>query len=94
MKYPVTDVALYQAVLRYPVRGARVLVVGSFTPTYEALAIALGAARVDVVEYNLPPTRPAVDNLHYVTPAEFEAGDDTYDAVFSISSVEHDGLGR
>jgi hypothetical protein len=46
IKYGQTDAYLYQALSRYPLTGKRVLIIGSETPTYEAVAIAYGAESV------------------------------------------------
>jgi hypothetical protein len=93
--YENVDPFLYQALARYSLTGKRVLVVGSQFPTYEAVALAYGAAHVDVVEYNLDFTPPPLPNLRYMSPAQLAANTSLkYDAVLSISSIEHDGLGR
>jgi hypothetical protein len=49
------------------------------------------------VEYNLDFTPPPLPNLvlRYMSPAQLAANTSLkYDAVLSISSIEHDGLGR
>ena len=71
---------------------AQVLVVGSQNPTYEMMALAYGAAEVVVSEYQLPPG--SYPGVRYVYTPDLEASGETFDAVLSISSIEHDGLGR
>ena len=59
---------------------------------YEAVALAYGAAEVVTIEYN---ARASEDpRLAFLTPAQFAAAPRRFDAVISISSFEHDGLGR
>jgi hypothetical protein len=80
------------------VSGARVIVFGSTKPWYESVAIALGAAYVATVEY-LPVS---FDYNRNGTRIETFLADDpalrhmrgSFDVAMSISSFEHDGLGR
>ena len=51
------------------------------------------AVQVVVVEYNVPPTAPH-PHVTYVTPQQLSTTTRRFDVVLSISSVEHDGLGR
>lgn len=88
--YGETDSFLYQAMDRFPVSGKSVLVYGSETPWYEVMALEFGAKDVTVVEYN--NRRTEIPNVRYVKPTEIEGKE--FDCVFSISSFEHDGLGR
>lgn len=94
--YGATDTFLYEALRKYPVAGQHVLIIGSTTPWYESVCIAHGAASCTTIDYN---------QLHYehpqittVTLAEFAATSGShrrhFDAILSISSFEHDGLGR
>eukprot|EP01012_Entosiphon_sulcatum_P008984 TRINITY_DN14953_c0_g1_i2.p1 TRINITY_DN14953_c0_g1~~TRINITY_DN14953_c0_g1_i2.p1 ORF type:complete len:172 (+),score=14.68 TRINITY_DN14953_c0_g1_i2:467-982(+) len=69
-----------------------VLVFGSTEPWYEALALAAGAHTVTTVEYNrLVYEHPAITT---VMPFEFEIPPGGFDAALSVSSFDHDGLGR
>jgi hypothetical protein len=94
--YGQTDGWLYEALDSFPIRGLDVLMVGSNVPWYESICVAFGAKECTTLEYN---------KLHYdhprctsVTVAEWESSEywssRKFDAVFSISSFEHDGLGR
>jgi hypothetical protein len=88
--YGATDTWLHAAIDRFPIEGRRALVYGSMTPWYEALAIDRGASRVVVSEYNARVSpHPSVA---YVEPAQL--GGERFDCALSISSFEHDGLGR
>jgi len=97
--YVWTDAYLHDALQSIGgLKGKRVVVVGSLTPWYESVALAAGADSVTTIEYN---------KLHYdhpriatVTNAEwYGAGGGhergvRFDVILSISSFEHDGLGR
>lgn len=81
---------------RHLLANASVLVVGSQQPTYETLALAFGAAEVTALEYQqLTYEHPQVAT---VTPAQVAAAPEAYrhafDVALSISSYDHDGLGR
>jgi hypothetical protein len=88
--YGVTDTWLHAALDSFPIRGKRILIYGSATPWYEAVALAHGAAAVVVSEYNRRASpHPAVT---YLQPDQLDG--QQFDCAFSISSFEHDGLGR
>ncbi|MFO1060221.1 MAG: DUF268 domain-containing protein [Dongiaceae bacterium] len=88
--YGVTDQWLHAALDQFPIRGKQVLVYGSATPWYEAVALAHGASAVIVSEYN-PRTSPH-PAVSYLQPDQL--GGRRFDCALSISSFEHDGLGR
>ncbi len=76
------------------VKGASVLIYGSMEPWYEAMMLAAGAASVTTVEYNqLTYDHPSITT---VTPAELKTATPSggFDVALSISSFDHDGLGR
>eukprot|EP00051_Salpingoeca_urceolata_P008345 m.105338 g.105338 ORF g.105338 m.105338 type:complete len:369 (+) comp15706_c0_seq1:183-1289(+) len=74
------------------IRGTHALVFGSNSPFYEALLLAAGAETVTVVEYNkLTYHHDAIIN---VQPFELQVPEGGFDVVLSISSFDHDGLGR
>lgn len=86
------DQWLLEAVLRHPIRGQHVIVFGSMEPWYEAVALAAGATHVTTIEYNtLTYDHP---NMTTCTPSEVRLPDGGFDVGFSISSFDHDGLGR
>jgi hypothetical protein len=91
LHYPETDQWLYQALLKYPVSGQEVLIIGSEEPCYEAAAIHYGAT-VMMVEYQKIISEHS--KLSTMTVDEFEMSDKLYDSAISISSIEHSGLGR
>jgi len=87
------DQWLFSALDEHSISGGHVAIFGSMSPWYEAIAVAAGAEAVTTLEYNkLTYDHP---KMHTATPAEVElpAGGG-FDFAFSISSFDHDGLGR
>ena len=87
--YDTTDRWLYEALGRFPIAGKRVLIFGSENPWYEIMAQEFGVKDVTVVEYG---DRVDANGIKYVKPAVL--GNEQFDCALSISSFEHDGLGR
>ena len=94
-----SDVWLLEALQNIHMKGTHILVIGSMSPWYECLCLAFGAASIDVLEYNRVDydheqitTYKAKDfwNKTRTTSATIK----TYDVILSISSFDHDGLGR
>lgn len=85
---------LYDALADYPVRGLDALVLGSQNPWIEVILVGLGARSVTTVDFNpIQSGLPDIIKTHTIT--SFENQNHTlYDAIFSYSSIEHDGLGR
>lgn len=88
---------LGQAILQHRQKfdGGDVLVFGSMTPRIEALALAAGAAVVVTSEYN--ELVYDHEKVRIVTPDELERHDayaGAFHVALSISSFDHDGLGR
>ena len=78
-------------------KGATVAVFGSTSPRIEATALALGAQRVIVVEYN--PVQYQQERVESWSIPELarriaEGSAEQADVALSISSFDHDGLGR
>jgi hypothetical protein len=90
--YGETDTGLYEALDSYPIRRLDLVNMGSTNPWYESVAIFYGAATVTVIEYNRIVSQH--DQIRALTPDDFEQEPRSFDAGFSISSFEHDGLGR
>jgi len=88
--YGPTDTWLYQAFEKYPISDLNVCIVGSTHPWYETMAMTYGAQKVTVVEYS--ERKSFHPKIKYIQP--HEVGDQKFDACLSISSFEHDGLGR
>lgn len=90
--YGVTDTWLFQALDDFPIRGLHGLIVGSAQPWYEAIAITFGCANVTVVEYRDQPCD--YPNIKFVRVENLDDLGQEFDFAVSISSIEHDGLGR
>ena len=88
--YMDTDYWLYDALSDFPIKGKHICIMGSAYPWYEAMAILFGAEKCTVIEYS--DRKSFHPKIEYIKPSE--AGEQLYDACFSISSFEHDGLGR
>ncbi len=89
--YGKTDLWLRAALQQFPVCGQEVAVMGSVEPIYESTVIHYGGRPI-TIEYNKIASEDA--RLTTLTVAEFERNPRQFDAAFSISSFEHDGLGR
>lgn len=105
--YPETDIWMFKALEKYPIQNKRVLIVGSQVPWYEMLSIAYGAKSVVVVDYQEINYIGTLwkDKLQYVMPNQLYSKSSNnklklrkkwapFDAIISISSEEHNGLGR
>lgn len=91
--YPNTDPYLYAALDKYSdyIKGKSVAIMGSVFPWYESIILAYGGLPV-TIEYNKIISE--VPELKVLTVDEFKANPLKFDVVLSISSFEHDGLGR
>ncbi len=91
--YGKTDEWLYQAIEKYIglIDGKSVAIIGSTVPWYESIIIYYGG-NPTTIEYNKIISEDS--RLKVMTVAEYEANPITFDVVLSISSYEHDGLGR
>lgn len=91
--YGATDTYLYQALEKYlsHVAHKNVAVMGSNVPWYESILLAYDS-HPTTIEYNqilnLDP------RLEVLTVDQYENNKKQFDAILSISSFEHDGLGR
>ena len=92
LHYETTDPFLYEALDKHSIKGKTVLIQGSEEPCYEALAFLNGAESVTMVEYQKVTTD--YPNFEIMTAEDFSESNGKYDCAFSISSVEHSGLGR
>jgi len=90
--YGQTDAWLYQALSLFPLDGQRVAVFGSATPWYESICLMHGAREVVIFEYG--PVVSEHPRVRMTTYAEYAQNPEPFDAALSISSFEHDGLGR
>jgi hypothetical protein len=90
--YGSTDRALYQALEEFSLKGKKVVIMGTVEPFYEAMALTYGAEEVTILEYNkIVSLHPKIKALTY---PKYEENPEKFDIAFSISSFEHDGLGK
>lgn len=89
--YGPTDTWLHEALDAVSIEGKSVAVMGSIRPWYEAMTIAYGGFPT-TVEYNLPNyNHPLIKEILFF---DLLKSNQQFDAAISISSFEHDGLGR
>lgn len=88
--YPGTDEQLWEALERHPIAGLGVAIIGSISPWFESVCLHYGGSPT-TIEYN--PIISRIPGHTAMTPAAWEAERPVFDAAFSISSFEHDGLG-
>lgn len=89
--YGRTNKWLKDAFAKYPIAEKTVLVCGSTYPQYECFVLLYGGRAV-TVEYN--PRISDHPELSFFTPDQWVKYGFPVDSVLSISSFEHDGLGR
>jgi hypothetical protein len=89
--YGLTDTFMYRALSKHKVRGLDLVVMGSVRPWYETMAWVYGA-KVTTIEYNKIDSKVGWLSTYQV--GSTEVNNLQFDAAFSISSFEHDGLGR
>jgi hypothetical protein len=89
--YGELDLWLYKALKKHSIKGKSVAIMGSVKPWYEAICIAYGG-KPTTIEYN--PIISEDPRLKTVTVDKYNKKPQKFDAAFSISSFEHDGLGR
>ena len=102
--YGPTDTWLYAALAAYPLHGKTALLMGSNVPWYESVCLSRRARRCTTLEYNSLQYEHA--ELETITVEQWDREERggprftnqgerrTFDQVWSISSFEHDGLGR
>lgn len=88
--YGWTDTWLYNCLDRHPIEGKRVAIMGSIKPWYEAICLHYGGTPISI-EYNV--ITPADKRLRMIH-VDDASKEEPFDAAISISSFEHDGLGR
>lgn len=89
--YGETDLWLRAALTAYPIAGQAVAIMGSLSPWYEATCLHFGA-QPTTIEYNRIIVKS--DRIKAVTVEAFRKSPVVFDAALSVSSFEHDGLGR
>ena len=88
--YGQTDSWLYQALEKYNIKGQEVAIIGSVCPVYESICLYYGG-RPTTIEYNKIISQ---DSRLRILDAGCMNNVVSFGAAFSVSSFEHDGLGR
>lgn len=90
--YGDTSVLLLQALDKYPIKTQTVVNIGNSGGCwFESIILSRGGI-CSTIEYNKLETD--YPNIEFITVEEFKNNPKTFDCAFSISSFEHDGLGR
>jgi len=89
--YGETDYHLYECLKKYDLQGRDVAILGSTIPWYESIVLSRGGRPV-TIEYNEIVCDDVRLNIY--TNQSFNKVEKKFDFVISISSFEHDGLGR
>ena len=96
LKYDNKRLWIIEALKQYPLsKGSTVAVYGSMEPWYEAVAITHGAESVVVIEYNhITYDHPQIRSVTVSECTEDPTKCQNFDYSLSMSSFDHDGLGR
>lgn len=91
--YGATDKYLYQALTKYAghIKSKNIAILGSVKPWYESIVLAYDGIPT-TIEYNKIDCQDS--RLKTITVTEYDTAPQKFDALLSISSFEHDGLGR
>ena len=89
--YGQTDKFIYEFLNHYNIDSKKVAIIGSTVPWYEAIVLSRGGTPY-TIEYNKISSNDKRLNLFSFD--EWSNVNQKFDFVFSISSFEHDGLGR
>ncbi|MDY6842956.1 MAG: DUF268 domain-containing protein [Thermodesulfobacteriota bacterium] len=89
--YGITDYWLYQALECFKIAHKNTVIMGSNTAWYESICLYFGG-KCTTIEYNTIISDDP--RLTFLTPGEYDKNPIQFDCGFSISSFEHDGLGR
>ncbi len=90
--YGETLAFILAALNKYSIKGKTVCVFGAIGVNCDAISLAYGAEKVYIIDYNpIVSEHPQVEAYNYET---FEEKNIKVDVGISISSFEHDGLGR
>lgn len=89
--YKKTDLDLYNVLEKYDIGSKTVAIMGSQTPWYESICISYGG-NPTTIEYNELISKD--HRLKVITVEEYNKSPFQFDIGLSISSFEHEGLGR
>jgi hypothetical protein len=89
--YGILDNWLMDALEKYPIEDTNCVVLGSNDPWFESVCIFYGAM-ITTIEYK--PLMSEDPRIKVMTPSKYDKKPQQFDCAVSISSFEHDGLGR
>jgi len=89
--YGDTDTFLYNLLEKYSIDKKTVAIMGSVSPWYESICLEFGGSPT-TIEYNKIISKD--NRLKTITVKEYDKNPICFDCAISISSFEHDGLGR
>ncbi len=89
--YKETDLWLRQALGRFGLENKEVAIMGSENPVYESFCLAFGG-KPTTIEYKTIISED--ERIRVLSVDEYSRDPKLFDAAISISSFEHDGLGR
>lgn len=90
--YGRTDYFLYASLDIFPITNKSVAIMGSQRPVYESTCLVFGASDCTTIEYQ--KINVNYPGMKAMTVSEYDQNPIEFDAAISISSFEHDGLGR
>jgi hypothetical protein len=90
--YGNTDTMLYNAIDQYPIKDKDVVIMGSQRPIYESVCLVFGGSSCTTIDFQ--PIIVDYPKFFTMTIAQYDENPKQFDAAISISSFEHDGLGR
>jgi len=91
LHYEKTDTFLYDCLSKYSIENKSVAIIGSTEPWYESICLTYGGIPT-TVEYNKLISYDK--RIKTMTVDEYNKNPIKFDMAFSISTFEHDGLGR
>ncbi|KAL6737982.1 hypothetical protein Aduo_011583 [Ancylostoma duodenale] len=95
--YGTEGLAVYYALIEYPLKNMTGFVIGSQKPWIEVQAIRSGASKVYTVEYQETQIvgTTQIERIHPIDFAErWKENEEKFDFAITFSSIEHSGLGR
>ncbi|KNC54696.1 uncharacterized protein AMSG_01547 [Thecamonas trahens ATCC 50062] len=90
--YKYAALFMYKAAAAFPWAGKDVAIMGSQRPNFESICIYYNASTCTTIDYHKPISKDS--RLQTMTIDEWDAAPRRFDAAISVSSFEHDGLGR
>lgn len=90
-RYGITDGLLYKCLDKYDISNMSIAVIGTVVPFYECICLSCGARPLTIEYRKIISGNPLIRTT---TVDEYWKAPEICDCAMSISSLEHDGLGR